>query len=51
MSILDSFQITVTTTFMLYVAKTFDMFGGVKNLVIRSVVSAVVDNNEIGIRE
>jgi len=33
---------------MLYVARTFDMFGGVKELVIRSVIGSVVDNNEIG---
>ncbi|KAG4076785.1 hypothetical protein HA402_009131 [Bradysia odoriphaga] len=40
--------ITVTTTFMLYVAKTLDMFGGIRSLVVRSIISTVVDNKEIG---
>ncbi|KAJ6641756.1 hypothetical protein Bhyg_06697 [Pseudolycoriella hygida] len=41
-------KITVTTTFMLYVAKTFDMFGGLRSLVVRSIISTVVDITEIG---
>ncbi|KAJ6643888.1 Proton-coupled folate transporter [Pseudolycoriella hygida] len=40
--------ITVTTTFMLYVAKTFDIFYGIPSLTVRSIVSTVVDNTEIG---
>lgn len=33
---------------MLYVAKTLDMFGGIRSLVVRSIISTVVDNTEIG---
>lgn len=33
---------------MFYVAKTLDMFGGVRSLVARSIISTVVDNTEIG---
>lgn len=33
---------------MLYVAKTLDMFGGLRSLVVRSIISTVVDNSEIG---
>ncbi|XP_037040466.1 uncharacterized protein LOC119077377 isoform X2 [Bradysia coprophila] len=40
--------ITVTTTFMLYVAKTIDIFYGIPSLTVRSIVSTVVDNTEIG---
>ncbi|KAG4068207.1 hypothetical protein HA402_008848 [Bradysia odoriphaga] len=40
--------ITVTTTFMLYVARTLDMFGGLRSLVAMSVISTVVDSTEIG---
>jgi len=40
--------ITVSTTVMLYVARSFDMFSGVNNVANRSIVSIVVNKNEIG---
>lgn len=33
---------------MLYVAKTLDMFYGIRSLVTRSIIATVVDNTEIG---
>lgn len=42
------FQIIVSTTFMLYVARTFDMFTESNNVAARCILSAIVDQNEVG---